>query len=429
MSTKAILLLGCVALALTALAAWAALRKPAESTLVSVTVSIAPVAAGSRAGCAVNSKDGIFLPGSNGRSWINRGDHWCEYGAGKLVGQWQEVPRMGAVRLLSVRDGRVDVGRVAPDLANGVPYRPKDCGASVGKALGSGLPRLAGLAPCREANVSGRRYRYGLRTYDSGPLPVFSVEPANQRVATIVSVLGGPYSGFPSDFDNAQMLLHLIAAASDAAVLMPFHLGTHNIVVDGTDNFALGIRQLEALLDEAAAEAPGRPLCVIGGSLGGYAVTMLAHRPAMRKLLVSPLMSSPIEMVARFERQPDYLDEEINLVHVPAPRWIQGFGPSDLTPRRGRRAAAFLTYMRGQRDKPLLSRLDPRDDVTILYGSADRNIGTQWAPRLRERLGARHVIDVGPLEHGSQMIHNYWAFEPHVRDFLESCGATTRSAT
>lgn len=429
LSTRLVLSLGCAALTVAALVGWIAARKPARVRLVSMTVSIAPVAVGSRASCAVEGKTGLSLPGTNGRTWVNRGGGWCEYRSGKLVGAWQEVPRMKAVRLLSVQDGRANSGRVPPDLAQAAPYRQQDCGSSAGKALAASLPRFGGLTPCEEASASRRRYRYAVRTYASGLLPVFSVEPAaNARTATIVSVLGGPYSAFPPNFDNAQMLLHLIAAAPDAAVLVPFHLGTHSIVVDGADNFALGIRQLEALLDEAGTEAPGRPLCVIGSSLGGYGAAMLAPRPAMRKLLVSPLMSSPTETVARFEREPDYRDEELNLTHVPARRWIQGIGPSDLTPRRGRRAAAFLTYMRGQRDRPLLSRLDPNDDVTILYGSADRNIGTQWAPRLRQRLGTRHVIDVGPVEHGSEMIHNYWAFEPHVREFLESCGAT-RAAT
>lgn len=121
LSTKLILLLGCAALASTALAAWAVLRKPAESPLVSMIVSVAPVAIGSRAGCAVDGNGEVSLPGSDGRSWVYRGGRWCEYSAGKLVGLWREVPRIRATRLLYVRDGRVEIRRVPPDLTTAHP--------------------------------------------------------------------------------------------------------------------------------------------------------------------------------------------------------------------------------------------------------------------------------------------------------------------
>lgn len=369
------------------------------------------------------------IPGPDGRTWIRRGSiGWCEHRAGRLVAEWRNATIGEADRMLTMSNGQAFLGFPPPLVTNMRPYREGECGAATPALtfLQQAAPDYGGLTLCQQAVAGPIQLVYALERTDAGPLPYVRSRLAVHQTprATMIYLLGGPYGRYFSGLENLHLLSRLMLHSGNVETIVPLYIGNHATFVEDADNVTLATLQIEALLDQIDDSRGDRPVCVIGGSLGGYIAAGLRPREGLELLLISPLVSTPSDFANRFLADGPSDDVTRVLEIVSSRTWREGNFP-----RRGSRhvrvrsAAGFINYFGSHRSRSLAQRLGvPRTDVRILYGSADTKIGLDAIGPVRDLVGAGRVVEVGPVGHEVEQVENYWAFEPHVSAFVQSCG-------
>lgn len=359
--------------------------------------------------------------------WLwHREDHaWCRQNPlNGVVQQWEDVERGAATHLLAIERGsavlsplRATVGR--PDLAiTNCDESPRMQHFRLNNWLSADV-REGG---CQPLLAEGSQIRLEAFSVNGLDFPVLVSRPIAAPERSIVYVTGGPYAGVVRDRAIYRLVDYLLREhAQSAAIYVPAYLGTDPMVVDGLSGITRGTIEVAALIRQASGD--GRlPVCVIGGSLGGYVTAGLAAQfPSARFLLINPIVSTPRRMLELAMRN-GHRKSTLFLRGLTILRSGQNARYADVGPRYVPNDEAFLRYFAGSEDVPLARRFTRSvGNTMIVYSPTDQRTGVDEIETLVPVVGRDSLVRTSPAAHEYEEPANFGAYEPAVRRFLSQC--------
>lgn len=259
-----------------------------------------------------------------------------------------------------------------------------------------------------------------------GRVPAFVARPHEVDLASaplvVVDLVGGPGgSVFPSLDGGEHSKFSVRRAADGILTISPGYMGTMTRSLYPRSDLPVAMEEIVHLLRDLQNRRSGRPICMVGGSLGGYLAIRLSRLfPDVEILAINPLLLSPRK--AR-ERTLSVHGQHVKYYYSPVRKHALRDGRAYFVSEENEPQVQIQRhFFEPDDDKGLSDLVDPAvKNVTLVYSPADDRIGVEEVPRLRRRAPGIRFIETRPVGHKMGSVRNFWAYRPALTKFLEDC--------
>jgi alpha/beta hydrolase family protein len=279
---------------------------------------------------------------------------------------------------------------------------------------------------CAYAVASGAVLAAEFHDGPYGRVPAFVARPPDVDLASaplvVVDLVGGPGGGvFPSLEYGEYRKFSLRRAADGILTITPSYMGTMTRSLYPRSDLPVAMKEIAHLLRDLQNRRAGRPICMVGGSLGGYLAIRLSRLfPDVEILAINPLLWSPRK--AR-ETTLSIHGQHVKYYYSPVRKHELRDGHAYFVREElETHMEVFNRFFEPDDDKGLSDLVDPAvKNVTLVYSPADDRIGVEEVPRLRRRAPGIRIIETRPVGHMMGSVRNFWAYRPALTKFLEDC--------
>jgi len=310
--------------------------------------------------------------------------------------------------------------------------RPIDNPMVVNSCAGAKLSDVADFAAAAQGNQCAYAVSPGAvlaAEFYEGPygrVPAFVARPHDVDLINaplvVVDLVGGPGgSVFPSLEDGEYSKFSVRRAADGIVTIVPGYMGTATRSLYPRSDLPAAMAEIAHLLRDLQNRRPGRAICMVGGSLGGYLAIRLSHLfPDVEILAINPLLWPPRK--AR-ETTLSVHGEHLKYYYSPVRKHELRNGRAHFVVEKNEPQIQIQRhFFEPDGEMGLSDLVDPAvKNVTLVYSPADDRIGVEELPRLRQRAPGIRVIETRPVGHMMGTVRNFWAYRPALSQFLEKC--------